>query len=235
MKQAVFIAGTDTDAGKTLVSTGLLAAAAAAGITAAAIKPVAAGCEQTPQGLRNADALQLQALSNPALPYEMVNPVALAQPIAPHLAAAQEGRRLRAEQIAGYCRGVLMQGAQLTVVEGAGGWRVPLNERQTMADLVRELNLPVLLVVAVRLGCINHALLTAEAILRDGLALVGWVANQVDPVMACYRENLQTLAAMLPAPCLGELPFLASPSAEQAASFLQLDQLRARLSAVKNK
>lgn len=221
--QSFFIAGTDTDVGKTLIATGLLVAAKAQGLSTLAIKPVAAGCQPTEQGLRNDDALQLQQAMTMDIPYEQVNPVALQPAIAPHIAAAQCGRRLQVSQLAGYCRGVLMQRPQLAIIEGAGGWRVPLNRAETLADLAKELNLPVILVVGMRLGCINHALLTAEAIARDGLTLAGWVGNQLDAGMPCYQENLNTLKALIRAPCLGVVPFLEQPAAEAVSHYLDLN------------
>lgn len=218
-----FIAGTDTDVGKTQVAASLLAAAGQKGLSTVAMKPVAAGCEQTAEGLRNSDALILQQMMSVELPYEQVNPVALEPAIAPHIAAQQAGRRLVVSQLSGYCRGVMMQSADFMLIEGAGGWRVPLNQVETLAGLAIELQLPVILVVGMKLGCINHALLTAEAIARDGLRLAGWVANRIDVDMLCYEENVQTLQALLPAPCLGEIPFMAEPEPQQMADYLNLD------------
>lgn len=218
-----FVTGTDTDAGKTVVTAGLLAAANQRGLTTLAMKPLAAGCADTPDGLRNDDALQLQAAMSIELPYEQVNPVALAPPIAPHIAADRAGRRLAVSQLAGFCRGVMMKPADLLLIEGAGGWRVPLNRTETLADLARELQLPVILVVGMKLGCLNHALLSAEAIVRDRLPLAGWVANCRDPDMAVPEENLATLQQRLPAPCLGVVPHLAAPSAAAVAPHLDLD------------
>lgn len=225
MGKKYFVAGTDTDAGKTLVATGLLEAANLKGLKTLAIKPVAAGCEATSEGLRNSDALLLQQAMSEPLPYEQVNPVALEPAIAPHIAAEQVGRRLKVSQLAGYCRGVMMQPSDFLIIEGAGGWRVPLNRSETLAHLAKELNAPVVLVVGMKLGCINHALLTVEAILRDGLPLAGWVANHIDPDMSCYAENVATLLSLIPAPCLGEVPHLDDPSAKSAAPFLDVSLL----------
>jgi dethiobiotin synthetase len=225
MARAYFVTGTDTDVGKTLIAAGLLIAANAKGLSTAALKPVAAGCELTPSGLRNADALLLQRVISLDLPYEQINPVALAPAIAPHIAAAQAGLKLSADRLAGICRGVLMQRADLTLVEGAGGWRVPLNGREFLSRLAVELQLPVILVVGMRLGCINHAVLTAEAIARDGLRLAGWVANRCQAELSCYEENVQTLKGLLQAPCLGEVPYLAMPEPEQIAVHLNCDPL----------
>lgn len=225
MANAYFIAGTDTDVGKTMIAAGLLLAARAKGLRTAALKPVAAGCERTQDGLRNADALLLQRCMSIELPYEQVNPIALEAPVAPHIAAAQQGVRISVDRLAGLCRGVLMQRADLTLVEGAGGWRVPLNNRELLSHLAIELRLPVVLVVGMRLGCINHALLTCEAIARDGLRLAGWVANRSQSSMSCYAENIEALRAMLPAPCLGEVPHLAVPDPKEVAVHLNCDPL----------
>ena len=225
MRHQFFITGTDTDVGKTFVSVALLEAANARGLSTVAVKPVAAGCEQTADGLRNEDALLLQQAMSLSLPYEQINPVALAPAIAPHIAAEQAGKRLQVSRLAGFCRGVLMNKAEFAVIEGAGGWRVPLNHRETLADLAIELQLPVILVVGMKLGCISHSLLTAEAIARDGLKLAGWVANNPGESMACYEENLKSLKALLPAPCIGEVPFLPQAGAETAAAYLDMDAL----------
>lgn len=203
-RRAFFVTGTDTGVGKTHVTALLLRALAAEGKPVVGLKPVAAGCEATADGLRNDDALALMAASTVALPYAQVNPVALVAPLAPHIAAARESRRVRVNQLSGLVRGAIMQArADVTLVEGAGGWRVPLSETESMADLACELAMPVILVVGLRLGCLNHALLTAEAIRRDGLRLAGWVANAVDPHMDAREENIETLRAALGAPLLG--------------------------------
>lgn len=224
-KRKFFIAGTDTDAGKTLVACAILEKARQQGLATAAIKPVAAGCVNTAEGLRNGDALALQRAMTLDLPYEQVNPVAFEPPIAPHIAALQEGRNLSVARLAGFCSGVLMLPCDLALVEGAGGWRVPLNPRETLANLAIELKAPVVLVVGMKLGCISHALLTVEAIARDGLTLAGWVANRIDADMSCYEENLMTLRTLIPAPCLGDIPFLADASPAAAAASLDLSPL----------
>lgn len=226
-KKTFFITGTDTDVGKTLVASGLLAAAQRQGMSTAGLKPVAAGCEQTESGLRNADALLLQSVTNIPLVYEQINPVALVSAIAPHIAAQQEKRNLSADRLAGFCRSSMNQ-AQLTLIEGAGGWRVPLNARETMADLVRLLQVPVVLVVGMRLGCINHALLSVEAIRSDGLMLAGWVANCVDADMPVLAENIETLMQRIPAPCLGVVPRLTDISPAIVAGYLDVQPLMAR-------
>lgn len=225
-RKTFFVTGTDTDAGKTFVACALLKAASLAGLSTAVIKPVAAGATATADGLRNSDALQLQAFSTIPMSYEQVNPVCFEQAIAPHIAAKINDKRVKVERLAGFCQGVLLKRTDLTIIEGAGGWRVPLNEREFMSDLVKQLNVPVIMVVAMRLGCLNHALLTAEAIVRDGLSLAGWVANRIDPHMQCYEENRDTLQALLPAPLLAEIPFFAgNPDAADAAAHFALDRL----------
>jgi dethiobiotin synthetase len=206
-RKTFFIAGTDTDVGKTLIAAGLLIAARTNGLTTAALKPLAAGCEKTDVGLRNADALLLRSVITQPLTYEQVNPIALEAAIAPHIAAQQEKRILSADRIAGFCRGSLNQ-ADFTLIEGAGGWRVPLNPQETLADVVKILRVPVILVVGVRLGCINHALLTLEAIRNDGLQVAGWIANCIDADMLVLEENIASLAARIPAPCIGVVPWL---------------------------
>ncbi|WGL15057.1 dethiobiotin synthase [Microbulbifer bruguierae] len=210
MTRTFFVTGTNTEVGKTYVSAALLKAAGDSGLNTAAVKPVASGCEQTEDGLRNVDALTLMDAMTQELPYQQVNPIALEPAIAPHIAAMEVGRRLDPSRLVGICRGVMSGGADFVLVEGAGGWRVPLAPRQFLSDLPRELELPVILVVGMELGCINHALLTAEAIRRDGLPLAGWVANFIrgpQAQMPRAEENLMTLRTLLPAPCLGVIPF----------------------------
>jgi dethiobiotin synthetase len=220
-----FVTGTDTNVGKTLVSAALLHLATQQGLSTFGLKPVAAGCDLTPEGLRNSDALLLQTHSSIKLPYDQINPFAFAEAKAPHIAAAEEKRRLSLDRIEGFCRGALATRADLRLVEGVGGWRVPLNDRESMSGLPQRLGLPVILVVGLRLGCLSHALLTAEAINLDGLRLVGWVANLVDPGMASVRENIATLKFRIPAPCIGEVPWLVEPTVEQVAAYLSLGYL----------
>lgn len=225
MSVAYFITGTDTDAGKTTIAAGLLHAARLSGLSTAAGKPVASGCVVTPQGLRNSDALALQAECSITLSYDEVNPVAFEPAIAPHLAAREAGVALTVRSLLQPMQHILNKQADFTLIEGAGGWRVPLADQSNLSDLAIALGLPVILVVGVRLGCINHALLTAEAIARDGLQLAGWVANIIGPKNSRLEENLATLAERLPAPCLGRVPKLKSASAQAVAEHLQLDLL----------
>ena len=201
MKGTFFVTGTDTEIGKTWVSCRLLERAQAQGLSCYGLKPIAAGCEDTPEGPRNEDALALMAASSVKLGYDLVNPVALKAAIAPHIAAQDEQRALSAERLAGYLRGTLMSNkADLILVEGAGGWRVPLNGREPLSRLPQIMKWPVILVVGMKLGCINHALLTVEAIQRDGLELAGWVANDLGKPMQRLEENIATLENIIQAP-----------------------------------
>jgi dethiobiotin synthetase len=224
-RHTFFVTGTDTEVGKTLVSSALMVAANRLGKTTVGMKPVAAGCESVDGQWQNEDALALMAAASLKLPYDQVNPVALPAAIAPHLAAVQAGRRLSLDRLSGFCQAIMMQRADLTVIEGAGGWRVPLNDREMLSGLALKLQLPVILVVGVRLGCINHALLTAEAIRRDGLPMAGWVANYLSEPDEVARQNVQTLSAMMPGPLLGEIPWMASINIETAADALPVKSL----------
>lgn len=225
MAQAYFVTGTDTEVGKTTIAAGLLHAARLHGLSTAAAKPVASGCVSTAQGLRNDDALALLAQCSLPLRYEEVNPLAFEPAIAPHLAAREVGVVLDVDRLYQSVRGVLDKGADFSLVEGAGGWRVPLSGVQTLSDLAVALGLPVILVVGVRLGCINHAVLSAEAIARDGLPLAGWVANIIEPQTSRLEENLATLTERLPAPCLGHVPRLQSAQADAVSAYLDLERL----------
>ncbi|MFZ5938392.1 dethiobiotin synthase [Pseudomonas putida] len=225
MSQAYFIAGTDTDVGKTTIAAGLLHAARLQGLSTLGAKPVASGCTMTAKGLRNSDAQALIDESSVKLAYEEVNPFAFEPAIAPHVAAREAGVALEVAVLSRAMRHVLDQRADFTLVEGAGGWRVPLSNHANLSDLAIALKLPVILVVGVRLGCINHALLSAEAIARDGLQLAGWVANIIEPRTSRLEENLASLAERLPAPCLGRVPKLKHATADAVAEHLQLDLL----------
>ncbi|WP_220812394.1 dethiobiotin synthase [Pseudomonas paralcaligenes] len=222
MTQAYFVTGTDTEIGKTTIAAGLLHAARLAGLSTAAAKPVASGCVPTGAGLRNDDALALLGECSLALAYDEVNPFAFEPAIAPHLAAREAGVELSVARLLPAVRRVLDRGADFSLVEGAGGWRVPLAGDESLSDLAVALRLPVILVVGVRLGCINHALLSAEAIRRDGLALAGWVANIIEPRTSRLEDNLATLAERLPAPCLGRVPRLDRATPAAVAAHLSL-------------
>jgi len=224
-KYKFFIAGTDTDVGKTLVAQGLLEAAKQRGLSCYGLKPIAAGCESTERGLENQDALRLMHASSVKLSYQQVNPIALKAAIAPHVAAAMENRKLEGHRVVGFCRGAMMTRADLVLVEGAGGWRVPLNSRETLAMLPKDLNLPVILVVGIKLGCINHALLTVEAIIRDGIELAGWVANKIDPDMSQCTDTIDYLRAAIKAPLIGVIPYIKEVVPELLGKHLQIDRI----------
>lgn len=211
MIQSVFVTGTDTGIGKSVASACLLHALRARGLRAVGMKPVASGCERTVEGWRNEDALLLQAASDPMPAYADVNPYALPAPLAPELAAADVGVELGLDAIsAAYMR--LSGLADSVVVEGVGGWAAPLSATLDQVDLARALDLPVVLVVGLRLGCINHARLTARAIEADSLRLAGWIANDIDPGMQRADDNFRMLRERLPAPCLGRVPHLGHPA-----------------------
>ena len=203
--RGIFVTGTDTEIGKTVVSLGLMQVLQDRGLRVAGMKPVASGCEMTPDGLRNADALLLQAQSSVTLDYARVNPYALEPAIAPHLAAAAAGVDINLDHIHEVYQSLASE-VDYVVVEGVGGWRVPLNTHQDVADLALLLGLDVCLVVGMRLGCLNHALLTAAAIEERGCRLAGWVANQLPPGMHALEANLNTLKSKLSQPLFGNIP-----------------------------
>lgn len=217
-----FITGTDTGIGKTVASTALLHALRARGLRAVGMKPVASGCALDELQWHNGDALALLAASDPRPDYADLNPYALPAPLAPELAARDAGVEIRLEVMVSAFHG-LQAGADSVVVEGVGGWAAPLSAGLDQADLVRSLRLPVVLVVGMRLGCINHARLTARAIVDDGCALVGWIANHVDPAMQRQDENFEMLTRRLQAPCWGRLPFQQGGDASVLARALQLE------------
>jgi len=216
----VFVTGTDTGVGKSLVSATLLCALREAGILAVGMKPVASGCELMPEGLRNADALLLRRHSDGSAAYDDVNPYAFEPAIAPHIAAAEAGVEIAIAPIAAAFHR-LRNAADTVVMEGVGGWMAPLSASLMQADLVRYFELPVLLVVGLRLGCINHALLSARAIAADGCRLIGWIGSSIDPAMERAQKNLATLKARLAAPCLGVLPYSRAADPQELASALR--------------
>ncbi|MEW7980790.1 MAG: dethiobiotin synthase [gamma proteobacterium symbiont of Phacoides pectinatus] len=228
MANGLLITGTDTECGKTEVTLGLMHALQGRGLRVLGMKPVASGALPTPRGLRNEDALRIQAQGSTPLPYRQVNPYAFEPPVAPHLAAAEAGVEIAFDPIREGVRGLARQ-ADLVLVEGVGGWRVPLGPDGDLCDLARTLELPVILVVGMRLGCINHALLSVESIVASGLPLAGWVANRVDPGMRVAEGNLRTLRQGIPAPLLGEVPRLARPTPEGVATALDPTPLGALL------
>jgi dethiobiotin synthetase len=220
----LFVTGTDTGVGKTLVSAALLRSFRQRGLRVAGMKPVASGCERTPDGLRNDDARMLQAEATGTHPYAAVNPFAYEPAIAPHVAAAEAGIPIDLQTIETSYR-LLAADSELVIVEGAGGWLVPLAGRSTLAELAARLELDVVLVVGLRLGCLNHAFLTAEAIAARGLRLAGWVANTIDPQYERLAANLATLDEYLPAPRLGLVPHGAPGDVAAAAAALDLAPL----------
>ncbi|BBI98664.1 ATP-dependent dethiobiotin synthetase BioD [Ferrigenium kumadai] len=216
-----FVTGTDTGAGKTLISCALLHAFAVQGKRVIGMKPVAAGCDEDDQ---HEDVVRLRAASNVIAGKGQVNPYCFPRPVAPHLAARFVGVSINFSRIV-ESLSELNGMADEVIVEGAGGLLVPLNEEQDSADLMEEMGLPVILVVGMRLGCLNHALLTVDAMKWRGLKLAGWVANEVDADMSMLDENVAALRQRIAAPLLGIVPYLAQPDALEAAKYLDLSLL----------
>ncbi|MDR2219538.1 MAG: dethiobiotin synthase [Methylobacillus sp.] len=218
MKRGYFITGTDTGVGKTLIASALVHHFAQNGQRAVGLKPVATGCAWHDGQLLSDDVAELQAASNVTLPLQIINPYAFEPPLAPHIAAALVGQRIEIKTLLN----AYEQAATATdvvVVEGVGGFRVPLNNHEDTADLAARLALPVILVIGVRLGCLSHALLTAESIASRGLKLASWVANVIDPQMAALQEYVQSLKQRIAAPCLGVVPW------NERADFVQIEAL----------
>lgn len=205
-----FVTGTDTDVGKTVVTGMLLRSLVATGVRAVGMKPVASGCELRNGGLYSADVAVHQGASNVPAPLDWVSPYRFEPAISPHLAARQSGIDVDLDYLAD-CADQLEKLADMVVIEGAGGWLSPLSDQASMEDLACRLQAPVILVVGMRLGCLNHALLSARAIMQSGVPLAGWVANGIDPDMACFAENLAFLRKNIPAPCLAEIPYSSQP------------------------
>lgn len=222
MNPAYFLTGTDTEVGKTFITCALLHRARRDGLRAAGLKPVAAG---TDAAGKNEDVENIRAANAVVLPEEIINPYCFKAAIAPHIAAAEEGREIDFSRIVSACTRA-RQTADLLIVEGVGGFRVPLGKDGDSADLAVALALPLILVVGLRLGCINHALLSVEAIAARGLTLAGWVANRIEPAMSRSEENLATLQSLLPAPLLGVVPHAPSGGMAGAAEFLVLPEKR---------
>ncbi len=219
--RAFYVTGTDTGVGKTVVSVALLHALRARGLAAVGMKPVASGCEFIDGALRNEDALALQVASRPSHSYDLHNPYALPEPTAPELAARRAGVRVELGPIrSAFSR--LGRGADIRVVEGVGGWMAPLTEGLEQATLARELRLPVLMVVGIRLGCLSHARLTERAIRADRRPLLGWIGNVVDPEFADAADYRGLLERDLHSPCLGWLPFDPAATPGQRAAALRL-------------
>ena len=219
MKAGFFVTGTDTGVGKTLISSALIWSFARREFNAAGMKPVAAGCRWEGGRLLSDDVEQLRAASNVLLEPDTLNPYAFEPPLAPQIAARQAGTRIELERIRSAFESAAAR-VDVLVVEGVGGFRVPLNEAEDTADLAVMLGLPVILVVGMRLGCQNHALLTAEAVAARSLRLAGWVANCIDDEMVALEENLTALQHLLHAPCLGVVPFATSPDFQAVANMI---------------
>jgi dethiobiotin synthetase len=219
MKQGYFITGTDTDVGKTWATTALMRHCRQQGLSVIGMKPVAAGCNEVAGELKNDDALQLQAEASVAIDYQLMNPYAYALPVSPHIAGRDNPVQLP-KVLA--CFQQLQPQAEIILVEGAGGWYAPINNQQSISDLAIALNLPVILVVGIKLGCINHSLLSYQAINQSGLVCAGWIANCIQPEMLCMQDNIDTLKALIPAPLLGVLPYLQQADFDLLAAQLRL-------------
>ncbi|MBM3359624.1 MAG: dethiobiotin synthase [Betaproteobacteria bacterium] len=224
MTAGYFVTGTDTGVGKTVVACALLLRYVREGRRAVGMKPIAAGAEAHAGGLRNEDVEHLLAAGNVVMPRELVNPYCFASPVAPHIAAAQAGVEIDLSRIERAYRQLAAQ-ADVIVVEGAGGFRVPLGTDADFGELARRLGLPVILVVGMRLGCLNHALLTAEAVRARGLTLAGWIANHIDPEMAVADENVHALEERIGAPRLARIAFRHEIDSADVASLLDLEPL----------
>lgn len=225
MSKIFFLTGTDTDVGKTVASVAILQACAKQNLRVAGYKPVAAGSSETLAGLRNYDAVRLKEVSSIELTYDEVNPCLLHEPCSPHIAARLADESIDFDLLSSGLH-QLAEKTDLTLVEGAGGWRVPVNDELTLADWVKAEQLPVILVVGVKLGCLSHTLLTAEAIRHDGLNIVGWIANRINPGVEHYNEILKTLEIRLNAPKIGEIPYLASIKSRDLSQYIDLKALK---------
>ncbi|QIA62917.1 ATP-dependent dethiobiotin synthetase BioD [Vibrio astriarenae] len=225
MINAFFIAGTDTDVGKTVASKAILQAMNAEGKRTIGYKPVAAGSEKTEEGVRNSDARHLHSVSTVEVTYEDVNPYPLLLPASPHIASKAEGINIEFSLISDKLE-QHKQKADVVLVEGAGGWRVPVNDTDSFSSWVKEEKLPVVLVVGIKLGCLSHAILTAESIIADGLDIVGWVANRVNPGIENYAEVIKCLETRIPAPKMGEIPYTPNPKRKNLGKYIDLSPLK---------
>lgn len=220
MLKRFFITGTDTSVGKTVVSRALIQALASSGKCVVGYKPVAKGSQQTPEGLRNKDALVLQSVSSLELPYSAINPIAISERESSVAHSCAVNYSLLSEGLASLC-----MRADSVVVEGTGGWRSLMNDLRPLSEWVVQEQLPVLMVVGIQEGCINHALLTAQAIANDGLPLLGWVANRINPGLAHYAEIIDVLSKKLNAPLIGELPYLPRAEQRELGDYIDLQAL----------
>ncbi len=226
MFKRFFVTGTDTAVGKTVVSRALLQALAAEGKSVVGFKPVAKSSKETPEGLRNKDALVLQSVSTLALPYSTINPIALSEDESSVAHSFPINYPLLTDTLS-----QLSEQADHVVVEGTGGWRSLMNDLRPLSEWVVQEQLPVVMVVGIQEGCINHALLTAQAIASDGLPLVGWVANRINPGLAHYAEIIEVLRKKIPAPLIGELPYLPRAEQRELAQYIQMPADPIKLSA----
>ena len=218
-----FVTGTDTDVGKTVCTRALLEAANKQHKSTIGYKPISAGCEQTLSGLRNQDALILQASSSTSLLYNDVNPIAFKQPIAPHIAAIENDSIIDINVINDGLLKLQVMEPDLILIEGAGGWHLPINNQYSLSDWVVAKELPVIMVVGLKLGCLNHALLTAKAIEHSGLVLAGWVANHVEHEMPYVQQNINSLMTLINAPLLGEIPFLEDVDKQDLSTYINIE------------
>lgn len=221
-----FVTGTDTDVGKTVCTTALLQAANKQHITSLAYKPIAAGCSETSQGLRNEDALMLQQNSSIKVDYNAVNPIAFKHPIAPHIAALENNNKIDLTMVDQGLVYLQQQQAQILLVEGAGGWHLPIDNQRLFSEWVIEQQLPVILVVGLKLGCLNHALLTAQTILQSGLIITGWIANHLQADMPYAEQNIMTLKEYINAPLLAEIPFLDNIEQQDLSSYIKIQFIK---------
>lgn len=222
--RALFVTGTDTGVGKTVIAAALLRGLRERGQRVAGMKPVASGCRRSPDGIVSDDALALIAEASESAPYRIVNPYAFIPPIAPHVAAVEAGTRIDLRELERAYR-ILAGLADVVVIEGAGGWLTPLDAKHSLADFARKVKADVVLVVGLRLGCLNHALLSAQAIEHSGLKLAGWVANAIDPGFERVSDNVRALQERLKAPLLGQVAHLSTPGAAAAVEYLRLEPL----------
>lgn len=204
----VFITGTDTNVGKTFCTVALLHQLKMKGYKTFGLKPVASGCFLNEEGqLVNEDALAIQKAASIKRDYQIINPISFQEPIAPHIAAKKMGVYLSSRLIIDVITRSIQQEADINIIEGVGGWSVPINDSELMSDVVIKLNFPIILVVGIRLGCVNHAILTAQKIMQNKVTILGWIANCVDNSMLELDENIQSIAEWIPAPCLGIIPY----------------------------
>ena len=227
MIDAFFIAGTDTDVGKTVASKAILNALAAKGLNTIGYKPVAAGSDKTELGYRNSDALYLQNASTVEVAYSAVNPYALELPASPHIAARHEGIEIQYSVLSRKLD-EHKQNSDIVLVEGAGGWRVPVSDSDCLSTWVQVERLPVVLVVGIKLGCLSHAMLTYDAIISDGLEVVGWVANRINPGTEHYADIIEMLECKIDAPKLGEIPYVPSVKRKDLAKYIDVEPLLVR-------